>query len=104
MVEHLQEVQTAWAPDSENYRSEFLAMDSEDQLRMIMTGMIILIGFWTSGERLQTALIGDQEDEHSCFSDNTHRDMIQDVQGVQNSILVTMVLYQVSVSKMSLLR
>jgi putative iron-regulated protein len=26
----------------------------------------------------------DQEDEHSCFSDNTKRDMVQDVQGVVN--------------------
>jgi putative iron-regulated protein len=88
MIEHLQEVQGAWAADAENYRSEFLAMDSEEQLRMIMTGMIILTGFETGGERLQTALdSGDQEDEHSCFSDNTHRDMIQDVQGVQNIYL-----------------
>ena len=47
--------------------------------------MIILSGFETGGERLQTALdSGDQEDEHSCFSDNTHRDMIQDIQGVLN--------------------
>ena len=45
MIEHLQEVEAAWATDSENYRSEFLAMDSEEQLRMIMTGMIILTGF-----------------------------------------------------------
>jgi putative iron-regulated protein len=50
-----------------------------------MTGMIILSGFETGGERLQTALdSGDQEDEHSCFSDNTHRDMVQDVRGVNN--------------------
>lgn len=88
MIEHLQEVQNAWLPDSENYRSEFLAMDAEEQLRMIMTGMIILTGFETGGERLQTALdSGNQEDEHSCFSDNTHRDMIQDIQGVQNIFL-----------------
>jgi putative iron-regulated protein len=47
--------------------------------------MIILSGFETGGERLQAALdSGDQEDEHSCFSDNTHRDMIQDIQGVAN--------------------
>ena len=47
--------------------------------------MIILSGFETGGERLQVALDnGDQEDEHSCFSDNTHRDMVQDVRGVQN--------------------
>ena len=32
---------------------------------------------------------GDQEDEHSCFSDNTHRDMVQDIQGVQNVYLGT---------------
>jgi putative iron-regulated protein len=44
-----------------------------------------LSGFETGGERLQTALdTRDQEDEHSCFSDNTHRDMIQDIQGVLN--------------------
>jgi len=47
--------------------------------------MIILSGFETGGERLQASLdSGDQEDEHSCFSDNTHRDMVQDVQGILN--------------------
>jgi putative iron-regulated protein len=47
--------------------------------------MIILAGFETGGERVQAALTsGDKEDEHSCFSDNTHRDMIQDVQGIVN--------------------
>lgn len=90
LIEHLEEVQSAWAPDTTNFRSEFEALDGEEQLRMIMTGMIILTGFETGGERLQTALdSGDQEDEHSCFSDNTHRDMIQDIQGVQNIYLGT---------------
>lgn len=47
--------------------------------------MIVLSGFETGGERLQASLdSGDQEDEHSCFSDNTHRDMVQDVQGIVN--------------------
>ena len=47
--------------------------------------MIILSGFETGGERLQAALDSkNQEEEHSCFSDNTHRDMIQDVQGIWN--------------------
>ena len=42
------------------------------------------------GNVLQTAFdSSDQEDEHSCFSDNTHRDMIQDVQGVLNVYLGT---------------
>ena len=90
LSEHLTGLQEAWAPDAENYRADFLALSSEEQLANILTGMIILSGFETGGERLQTALdSGDQEDEHSCFSDNTHRDMIQDVQGVQNVYLGT---------------
>jgi putative iron-regulated protein len=86
LVEHLQVVTDAWAPDtSGNYRAEFTAADPKESFRRILTGMIVLSGFETGGERLQTALdSGDQEDEHSCFSDNTHVDMIQDVQGVLN--------------------
>ena len=87
---HLSLLVDAWSADSENYRSEFTAMSSEEQLTKILTGMIVLSGFETGGERLQTALdTGDQEDEHSCFSDNTHRDMIQDIQGIQNVYLGT---------------
>ena len=26
----------------------------------------------------------DQEDEHSCFSDNTHRDAVTNAKGIQN--------------------
>ncbi|HZO12465.1 MAG TPA: imelysin family protein, partial [Polyangiaceae bacterium] len=71
-----------------NYRAGLVAAPPEEGLRRILTGMIVLSGFETGGERLQTALdSGDQEDEHSCFSDNTHRDMVQDVRGVQNVYL-----------------
>lgn len=81
---HLQGLIDAWAPGGGNYRADFVA-DPGDALRKALTGMIVLSGFETGGERLQTALdSGDQEDEHSCFSDNTHRDMVQDVQGVAN--------------------
>jgi len=80
----------AWSDSGDNYRADFEAAAPEEQLRRIMTGMIILSGFETGGERLQTALdSGDQEDEHSCFSDNTHRDMVQDVRGIQNVYLGT---------------
>lgn len=86
LVDHLDQVANAWkAGKSDNYRAEFEAADEKEALRRIFTGMIVLSGFETGGERLQVALdSGDQEDEHSCFSDNTHRDMIQDVQGVKN--------------------
>jgi putative iron-regulated protein len=63
-----------------NFESDIVAA-----IEKMLTGMIVLSGFETGGERLQAALdAGDQEEEHSCFSDNTHRDMIQDVQGVSN--------------------
>ncbi|MCB9606737.1 MAG: iron-regulated protein [Polyangiaceae bacterium] len=75
----------AWAPGQDNYRKEIESVDPREAFRRILTGMIVLSGFETGGERLQTALdSGSQEDEHSCFSDNTHRDMVQDVQGVKN--------------------
>ena len=83
LITHLEQVHGAWAIDG-SYRPEF-EKDSEAAMEKILTGMIILSGFETGGERLQTALdSGDQEDEHSCFSDNTHVDMIEDVQGVSN--------------------
>jgi putative iron-regulated protein len=81
---HLDGLVAAWAP-GESYRAELESVESNEGLSRILTGMIVLSGFETGGERLQTALAsGDQEDEHSCFSDNTHRDMVQDVQGVLN--------------------
>jgi putative iron-regulated protein len=85
LVGHLGDMSAAWAAGGGNYRADFEAADASTGLERILTGMIILSGFETGGERLQAALdSGDQEDEHSCFSDNTHRDMVQDVVGVQN--------------------
>ena len=38
-----------------------------------------------AGERLEVALASrDQEDEHSCFSDNTHRDAVTNALGIKN--------------------
>jgi putative iron-regulated protein len=76
----------AWSPDStSNYRADFVADEPAVALGKILSGMIILSGFETGSERLQAALEAqDQEEEHSCFSDNTHVDMIEDVRGVQN--------------------
>lgn len=85
LLTHLQQVADAWAPGQDNYRKAFEATTPDEGLRRVLTGMIVLSGFETGGERLQTALdSGEQEDEHSCFSDNTHRDMVQDIVGVQN--------------------
>jgi putative iron-regulated protein len=86
IVEHLEGLVEAWDPDgSNNYRADFVAAPPAESIGKILSGMVILSGFETGGERVEAALLAkDQEEEHSCFSDNTHRDMIQDVQGVQN--------------------
>ncbi|MCB9667372.1 MAG: iron-regulated protein [Myxococcales bacterium] len=91
LVENLAGLMAAWALDDEtNYRAGFINLAPKEGLRRILTGMIILSGFETGGERLQAAVdSGEQEEEHSCFSDNTHRDMIQDIEGVQNVYLGT---------------
>lgn len=85
LVGHLEGLVAEWDPSAGAYRADLLAATPAEKLRRAMTGMIVLAGFETGGERLQTALdSGDQEDEHSCFSDNTHRDMVQDVRGIRN--------------------
>lgn len=86
LIVHLEGLVEAWDPEGDdNYRAELLAAEPADAFQRILTGMIVLSGFETGGERLRVALqTGEQEDEHSCFSDNTHRDMVQDVLGIQN--------------------
>jgi putative iron-regulated protein len=76
----------AWDPaGASNYRSEFLAAAPEEIVRRIMLGMGSLSGAELAGERMSVALdTQDQEDEHSCFSDNTHRDVINNATGIQN--------------------
>ncbi len=85
LITHLLQVHDAWVAGKPNDYVTGFKSDTAGAIEKILTGMIILSGFETGGERLQAALDSkDQEDEHSCFSDNTHRDMIQDIQGVWN--------------------
>ena len=51
----------------------------------MLTGMGVLSKLELAGERMFVAYDNqDQEDEHSCFSDNTHRDIITNAQGIVN--------------------
>jgi putative iron-regulated protein len=83
---HLAQVNDEWAPATPgNYRANFEISSPLESFEKILTGLVVLTGFETGGERIQAALeSGDQEDEHSCFSDNTHRDMIVDIVGIEN--------------------
>lgn len=84
LVDDLAGLVAAWAPGRANYRRRFEAMGAEG-LRAIVIGMGSLASAELAGERLQVALASrEQEDEQSCFSDNTHRDIVADALGLQN--------------------
>ena len=89
LVEHVSGLVEAWSPDvSGNYREEFLSMEPDQALENVLTGIGVLAKSELAGERIFTAYDNqDQEDEHSCFSDNTHRDIITNFQGIENVYL-----------------
>jgi putative iron-regulated protein len=85
LVTDLERMAEDWAPGRENYRSQFLLRDPVDALRSIFFGMGSLSLGELAGERMNVALLaGSQEDEHSCFSDNTHMDIAANLQGIRN--------------------
>jgi putative iron-regulated protein len=88
LVDDLRFVAKAWAPasagSSKNYRASF-EKGGNESLRKIIVGLGSLSRGELAGERLEVALnTQDQEDEHSCFSDNTHRDIVNNALGIQN--------------------
>ncbi|MFV7236073.1 imelysin family protein [Flavobacterium sp. ZB4R12] len=67
------------------YRTTFLALSDDVAIRNIYLGITTLVSAELPVERMDVALgNADQEDEHSCFSDNTHRDIALNLQGVIN--------------------
>ena len=75
----------AWAPEvKDNYRAKF-EQGGKESVRKMLVGLGSLSRGELAGERLEVALNSqDQEDEHSCFSDNTHRDAVTNATGIQN--------------------
>lgn len=88
LVTHLQELVDAWAPGQNNYRAGFQAMASTDALRLAFTGIGEMSRGELAGERMSVAYLErSQEDEHSCFSDNTTVDIIGNARGVEMVLL-----------------
>ncbi|GAB2486262.1 imelysin family protein [Comamonas humi] len=84
LVEDLQSVADQWKPGARNFRAGF-EQQPDDALRRIFVGLGSLSRGELAGERLEVAMASrDQEDEHSCFSDNTHRDAVTNAQGILN--------------------
>jgi putative iron-regulated protein len=88
LLTHLGQMVEAWAPDAENFRAEFVALPSDEALGMIMTGIGELSRGELAGERMTVAYEArSQEDEHSCFSDNTTNDIIGNATGIERVFL-----------------
>lgn len=84
LVDDLAAVTKAWAPGQKNYRARF-EKGGRESVRKIIVGLGLLSRGELAGERMEVALNSqDQEDEHSCFSDNTHRDIVTNALGMQN--------------------
>lgn len=84
LAAELEGVAKAWRSGADNYRASFIASGTEGIQRML-TGLGTLSRGELAGERMEVAMdTQDQEDEHSCFSDNTHRDIVANAKGIQN--------------------
>jgi len=78
-----------WAPDrDDNYRQELLALGGNAGLTRMIFGMGSLALGELAGERMKVALEANSpEDEHDCFSDNTHWSHFNDALGIRNVYL-----------------
>lgn len=68
----------------DGYAKKFQSLAPREAIGRMINGVAILAGFEFMSERLAVALdSGDQEDEHSCFSDTTHQDFVYDLAGIK---------------------
>jgi len=95
VVADLLALKNTWAVGG-TYRTVFDALDKNVALKQFINGAKFIAGEELSSERMiapvnSTGGINNsgQEDEHSCFSDNTHRDIYANAQGVFNVIYGT---------------
>nr|WP_315238479.1 imelysin family protein [uncultured Albidiferax sp.] len=84
LVNDLTTLTKAWAPEAKNYRAKF-EKSGTSAVRNMLVGVGSLSRGELAGERIEVALASkNQEDEHSCFSDNTHRDIVANATGIEN--------------------
>jgi putative iron-regulated protein len=82
LISDLEEMVAAWAPDGEA-RTALIAKGEEGALSTILTGLGSLSYGELAGERMKLGMIlQDPEEEHDCFSDNTHNSHFYDQLGM----------------------
>lgn len=90
IVDDLTDMVDAWTAGSGSYREAFLgggtnAIETDAALKQVFAGMGTFIKSELANERMAVAILTpSEEDEHSCFSDNTHVDVDKNYQGFVN--------------------
>lgn len=86
LIKDLQDMEQQWsAAAKDNYRAALLADNSRNSLTKMLFGMGSLALGELAGERMKVALEANSpEDEHDCFSDNTHFSHFYNAKGIEN--------------------
>ncbi|PLX38546.1 MAG: peptidase [Hyphomicrobiales bacterium] len=84
LIADLTDMVEAWGPDGAA-RKDVAANGVEAGITRILTGMGSLSYGELAGERMKLGLLlHDPEEEHDCFSDNTHNSHYYDAKGIAN--------------------
>lgn len=89
ITDDLQMLVNEWKEGQDNYRAFFTSDEQvKTSIGRILNGVGKLSKGELAGERMFVSWdLRSKEDEHSCFSDNTHRDIVVNALGIQNVIL-----------------
>ncbi|MEM9078809.1 MAG: imelysin family protein [Bacteroidota bacterium] len=95
LVTDLKKLVDTWS-EGGTYRSHLKSLEPDLAIAQIVNGMFFLSGDELSSERLIAPVDSTdgfnesgQEDEHSCFSDNTHQDVYANMLGINNVLFGT---------------
>ena len=84
LISDLEEMVAAWAPEGEATKA--VMADEKAGISAILTGMGSLSYGELAGERMKLGiLLHDPEEEHDCFSDNTHASHLNDAVGIASA-------------------
>ncbi len=87
LIDDLQEMVDNWKTDGAA-RTDLMAKGPQGGLSTMLTGMGSLAYGELAGERTKLGLmLHDPEEEHDCFSDNTHWSHFYDAKGIKNVYL-----------------
>lgn len=86
IVDDLRMLVNEWKEGEDNYRAMFTADEQvQESIGKILNGIGKLSKGELAGERMFVSWdLRSKEDEHSCFSDNTHRDIVANAIGIRN--------------------